>query len=69
LEATYATWTASGLEQLVSRIEALNALAGARVRVRDRVGTAGPIARDGRLTVTLDGGGDVLVESGEVEPA
>ena len=69
LETAYATWTEWGLEQLVGRIEALNALAGTRVRVGDRVGTAGQIARDGRLTVSLDGGGDVLVESGEVEPA
>lgn len=69
LETAYATWTEWGLGQLVGRIEALNALAGTRVRVGDRVGTAGQIARDGRLTVSLDGGGDVLVESGEVEPA
>ena len=33
----------------------------------DRAGTAGAIAPDGRLTIVLDRGDVVLVESGEVE--
>ena len=37
------------------------------VRVGDRAGTAGAIAPDGRLTIVLDRGDVVLVESGEVE--
>ncbi len=68
LEMGYAAWSASGLEPLLPRLELRNALAGARARVGDGLGTAGPIAPDGRLTVTLDTGRDVLVESGEVEP-
>lgn len=68
LGAAYATWRETGLEQLLARLEPLSALAGARVRVGGGIGTAGAMAPDGRLTVTLDGVGDVLVESGEVEP-
>jgi hypothetical protein len=36
--------------------------------VDGQAGTAGAIAPDGRLSVALDGGDAVLVESGEVEP-
>ncbi len=46
-----------------------NAVRGRRVRVSDRTGIAGEIAADGRLTITLDRGDVVLVESGEVELA
>ena len=35
--------------------------------VEGRRGTAGAIAPDGRLTVELEGGEVLLVESGEVE--
>ena len=42
-------------------------LDGAVVRVDGRRGTAGPISGDGRLTVELDDGETLLVESGEVE--
>jgi BirA family transcriptional regulator, biotin operon repressor / biotin---[acetyl-CoA-carboxylase] ligase len=69
LEVAYVTWRETGLEQLLARLEALNALAGTRVRVGGQVATAGAFAADGRLTVTLESGTTVLVESGEVEPA
>ena len=48
-------------------LERRNALDGAVVRVDGRRGTAGAISGDGRLTVELDDGETLLVESGEVE--
>jgi BirA family biotin operon repressor/biotin-[acetyl-CoA-carboxylase] ligase len=67
LERRYETWVSAGLEPLVEELERRNALHGRRVRVAGVAGTAGPIAADGRLTVTLDRGDEVLVESGEVD--
>lgn len=67
LERRYADWLDNGLEGLAGELEARNALRGRRVRVSGRVGTAGAIAPDGRLTIVLDRGDSVLVESGEVE--
>jgi len=63
----YDRWLADGLAGLAEELEGRNGLRGRRVRVDGRAGTAGAIAPDGRLTVVLDGGGSVLVESGEVE--
>ena len=67
LERRYAAWLESGLEGLTDELEGRNAARGRRVRVAGRAGTAGAIAPDGRLTIALDGGDSVLVESGEVE--
>jgi len=67
LERRYADWLAGGLAALAGELEARNALRGSRVRVGGRAGTASEIASDGRLTVILDRGDRVLVESGEVE--
>jgi len=67
LERTYAAWLGHGLEALADELERRNALDGAIVSVDGRRGVAGAIAADGRLTVELDGGETVLVESGEVE--
>ena len=67
LEARYADWHAGGLPELADELERHNGLRDRRVRVDGRVGTAGAIAQDGRLTIALDEGGTVLVESGEVE--
>jgi len=67
LERRYAAWLENGLEGLADELERRNALRGLRVRVGGRGGTAGAIARDGRLTIVLDRGDSVLVESGEVE--
>jgi BirA family transcriptional regulator, biotin operon repressor / biotin---[acetyl-CoA-carboxylase] ligase len=67
LEASYGRWLAGGFSGLAGELEARNALRGRRVRVDGAAGTAAAIADDGRLTVELDGGGTVLVESGEVE--
>ncbi len=66
LELRYADWLADGLVGLSSELELRNALRGRRVQVGGRDGTAGVIAPDGRLTVALDQGHTVLVESGEV---
>lgn len=68
LDAAYASWRASGLDGLAARLEARNALRGQRVSVGAAPGTAGALAPDGRLSVTLDGGHVVMVESGEIEP-
>ena len=67
LERRYVAWLESGLERLADELEARNALRGRRVRVGGRAGAAGAIAPDGRLTIVLDRGDSVLVESGEVE--
>ena len=67
LERRYGDWLAGGLALLAGELEQRNALRGRRVRVGGRAGTAGAIAPDGRLTIVLDRGDSVLVESGEVE--
>ena len=67
LELRYDVWLAGGLAALLDELEQRNALRGLRVRVGDRAGTAGAIAPDGRLTLVLDRGDVVLVESGEAE--
>lgn len=67
LERRYTDWLAGGLACLADELERRNALRGLRVRVAGRAGTAGAIAPDGRLTIVLDRGDTVLVESGEVE--
>ena len=59
-------WLADGLAGLAGELERRNALRGVRVRAGGRSGTAGPIAADGRLTVAVDDGSSLLVESGEV---
>ena len=66
LERCYVDWLAGGLACLGDELERRNALRGRRVSVADRAGTAGAIAADGRLTIVLDRGDTVLVESGEV---
>ena len=66
LERRYVAWVEGGLGALADELERRNALDGAVVVVEGRRGTAGAIAADGRLTVELEGGGTVLVESGEV---
>ncbi len=48
-------------------LERRNGLRGERVRIGAQSGTAAEIVSDGRLTVILDHGDTVLVESGEVE--
>ncbi len=67
LERRYADWLGGGLEVLAGELDARNALRGRRVRVDGLAGTAGAIAPDGRLTIVLDRGDSLLVESGEVE--
>ena len=67
LERRYADWLDNGLEGLAGELEARNALRGRGVRVDGLAGTAGAIAPDGRLTIVLDRGDSLLVESGEVE--
>jgi BirA family transcriptional regulator, biotin operon repressor / biotin---[acetyl-CoA-carboxylase] ligase len=67
LERRYAAWLTGGLTALAPELEERNALHGSRVRVGGRAGTAGAIAPDGRLTIVLDRGDVVFVESGEVE--
>lgn len=67
LERRYDTWLANGLAELLEELEQRNVLRGLDIRVADRAGTAGAIAPDGRLTLVLDRGDVVLVESGEVE--
>ena len=63
----YERWLADGLGALAGELESRNGLRGRRVHVDGRAATAGAIAPDGRLTVVLDGGESVLLESGEVE--
>lgn len=67
VERRYDAWVVGGLAGQLEDLERRNALNGRRVRVGDRAGTAGAIAADGRLTIVLDRGDVVLVESGEVE--
>jgi BirA family transcriptional regulator, biotin operon repressor / biotin---[acetyl-CoA-carboxylase] ligase len=67
LERRYADWLNGGLDLVSDELERRNALRGQNVRVAGRVGTAGSIAPDGRLTIVLERGDTVLVESGEVE--
>ena len=67
LERRYTEWLAGGLAHLLDELEKRNALRGQKVRVAGRAGTAGAIASDGRLTLVLERGDTVLVESGEVE--
>ena len=62
--------SSGGLAGLADELERRNALRGRRVVVEGgRHGAAGAIAPDGRLTVVLDDGETMLVESGEVEIA
>jgi BirA family transcriptional regulator, biotin operon repressor / biotin---[acetyl-CoA-carboxylase] ligase len=67
LDRFYETWLRDGLDPLVPELEQRNAIRGWRVRVGGVAGTAGAIAPDGRLSIRLDRGDEVLVESGEVE--
>lgn len=67
LERRYANWLTGGLALVAGELERRNALHGQKVRVAGRAGTAGVIAADGRLTIVLERGDIVLVESGEVE--
>ena len=67
LERRYVDWLAGGLTLLSDELESRNWLHGHTVRVAGRRGTAGAIAPDGRLTIMLERGDIVLVESGEVE--
>jgi BirA family biotin operon repressor/biotin-[acetyl-CoA-carboxylase] ligase len=67
LERAVGAWETDGLEALLPALEARNALHGRRVRVGASSGTAGRIAPDGRLHVTLEDGGGLLVGSGEVD--
>ena len=68
LERRYADWLAGGLDLLLRRARAAQLrCTDRRVRVAGRRGTAGAIAPDGRLTIVLERGDTVLVESGEVE--
>lgn len=66
VEHRYNAWVASGLAGQLEDLERRNALSGLRIRVGDRAGTGGAIAADGRLTMVLERGDVVLVESGEV---
>jgi BirA family transcriptional regulator, biotin operon repressor / biotin---[acetyl-CoA-carboxylase] ligase len=66
LEARYESWVADGLAPLLPELERRNALRGRDVRVGTEAGTVGPIAADGRLTLTRPDGTTVLVASGEV---
>ncbi len=66
LEGRYGQWLADGLAGVGEDLERRNALRGVRVHAGGRSGTAGPIAADGRLTVAVDDGSSLLVESGEV---
>ena len=66
-ERRYDNWVVGGLEALAEELSARNALSGIRVRTAGREGEAGAIAPDGRLTVKLDRGDQILVESGEIE--
>lgn len=67
LEAHYEQWLRSGLGSMSVELERRNGLRGERVRIGAQSGTAAEIVSDGRLTVILDHGDTVLVESGEVE--
>jgi len=67
LERRYDAWLNGALGGQLDDLEQRNALRGVSVRVGNRIGTAGAIAPDGRLTILLDRGDVVLVESGEVE--
>jgi len=67
LSRRYDAWVVGGLATLLDDLEQRNVLRGLNVRVGARAGTAGAIAADGRLTIVLDRGDVVLVESGEVE--
>lgn len=67
LEHLYGAWLVAGLDAFEDQLERRNALRGRQVRVAGRAGTAGGIAPDGRLTIVLERGDTVLVESGEVE--
>jgi len=66
LETLYDAWLEAGLAPLLPALERRNALRGRGVRVGEDAGTAGRIAEDGRLTLTLPDGTIVLVASGEV---
>jgi BirA family transcriptional regulator, biotin operon repressor / biotin---[acetyl-CoA-carboxylase] ligase len=66
LESAYRAWASAGLQALIGRLEPRNALAGRGVVVDGVHGTAGRLAADGRLSVRLDDGRELLVESGEV---
>ena len=66
LETRYDAWLDAGLAPLLPEVERRNALRGRTVHVGDDAGTAGPIAEDGRLTLTRADGTIVLVASGDV---
>ena len=67
LERRYDAWITGGLAAQLDDLEQRNTLRGLNIRVGDRAGTAGAITPDGRLTLVLDRGDVILVESGEVE--
>jgi len=66
LEHRYDAWCRAGLAPLLDELEARNVLRGRRVEAGGQRGVAGPIAPDGRLTLTRADGTTVLVSSGEV---
>jgi BirA family biotin operon repressor/biotin-[acetyl-CoA-carboxylase] ligase len=66
LDESVARWERSGLAELLPELERRNALRGRRVRASEGAGKAGAIAPDGRLEVALEGGGVLLVGSGEI---
>ena len=67
LERRYAQWLDAGLAPLQPALERRNGMRDRAVVVDGRLGKAGEIAPDGRLSVDLDDGATVLVESGELE--
>lgn len=66
LERLYDTWRHGGLTDVYAELGSRNFLFGRRVRVDGKPGVAEAIERDGRLTVRLDDGTHLHVESGEV---
>jgi BirA family biotin operon repressor/biotin-[acetyl-CoA-carboxylase] ligase len=66
LETRYDAWRLDGLAPLRTELERRNAVRAREVRIGDEVGIAGPIAADGRLTLSRADGTTVLVASGEV---
>lgn len=66
LELRYDAWAEHGIEPLLAELERRNWLRGRAVRVGGARATAGAIAPDGRLAVSLADGSTSLVSSGEV---
>jgi BirA family transcriptional regulator, biotin operon repressor / biotin---[acetyl-CoA-carboxylase] ligase len=66
IERRYAAWVGGGFDELLGDLEERNVVRGLKIRIGNRTGTAGAIAPDGRLSIALDRGDVVLVESGEV---